>query len=440
MTNSYRESLLLFLIGAFAFLGLGVAFCLADPGHMDDFRAVYYPTRCLMSHRDPYSRSEVQKVYVEQGGERADPRAENNQIASQSPYPPTVFPFILPFAALPWRIAQLAWSTINIGSFLLACFVLWHAAARFAPDIAGFLFFLLLLNGQSLIVAGNVAALVVGFCAISIWCFLRERFVPAGIICLTVALALKPQDAGQIWLCLLLCGGIYRKRAMQVFWLFLVFCLPAVLWVWGVSPHWIQEWHANILAFSGRGGINDPGPGTRGGGIDMLISLQTIFSTLWDNPRFYNAASYLASAPLLIAWAVACLRSRPSPEKLWMCLAIIAPLSMLPVYHRELDATLMLICVPACAMLWARRDRIAKFTLAISAAGFLVIGFLPWLVLFHFIQRSHLHNGIKRAIETLPTPSILLTMSLFFLWVFWKMSSHPTLSQPVENGSAKQLA
>jgi hypothetical protein len=36
---------------------------------------------------------------------------------------------------------------------------------------------------------------------VAAWCFIKGRFIPAGILCLAVSLAIKPHDAGLVWLC-----------------------------------------------------------------------------------------------------------------------------------------------------------------------------------------------------------------------------------------------
>ena len=61
---------------------------------------------------------------------------------------------------------------------------------------------------------------------VAVWCFIRERFVPAGILCLAVSLAVKPQDAGLVWLYFLLVGGVYPKRALQTLVAMLALGLP----------------------------------------------------------------------------------------------------------------------------------------------------------------------------------------------------------------------
>jgi hypothetical protein len=89
---------------------------------------------------------------------------------------------------------------------------------------------------------------VVSLSAVAVWCFLRERFVLAGILCLAVALAVKPQDSGLVWLYFLRAGGVYRKRALQTLLATAVLSLPGVLWVWHASPHWFAEWQSNVAA------------------------------------------------------------------------------------------------------------------------------------------------------------------------------------------------
>ena len=263
----------------------------------------------------------------------------------------------------------------------------------------------------------------------AVWCFLRERFVPAGILCLAVSLAIKPHDTGLVWLYFLLAGGVYRKRALQTLLAAVAISLPGVLWVWQVAPHWMRELHSNILAFSVHGGINDPGLASTGGhGLDMLISLQTAISVFRDDPRIYNPASYLICAPLLLLWAFVTLRSRPSLARAWLALAAIAALSMLPVYHRQVDAKLLLLTVPACAMLWAEGGLIGWFALLVNTAGFVLTGDIPWAILLGFINNSHLpatglSGQILMAVQVFPAPLILLVMVIFYLWVYVRRCS-----------------
>jgi hypothetical protein len=424
MTRARLDGVYLLLLGSVAFLLLGVVLERAAPAPMADFKALYYPARCLIQSCDPYNQGEVLRVYQTEEIHAVTDNAKDRQIATQNPYPPTVFFLSLPFAILPWGPAHILWLALTAGSFLFASILIWNFGANFAPIVSGILIGFLLANSELILITGNVAGIAISLCLVAVWCFLRERFVPVGVVCLAVSLGLKPHDAGLVWLYFLLAGGVYRKRALQTLSAVAALSLPAALWLWHTAPHWIQEWRSNVLAFSVHGGINDPGPASTGGhGLDMLISLQTAFSAFRDDARFYNPASYLVCALLVVAWALVTLRTRPSPRRTLLALASIAALSMLPVYHRQIDAKLLLLTVPACAMLWAEGGRIGRVALAVTSAGFILTADLPWVIFLALIRglrlpATALTGKVLIAVQVFPVPLILLVMGVFYLWAY----------------------
>jgi hypothetical protein len=424
MTRARRDGLYLVLLGSVVFLLLGVALERTTPAPLADFKALYYPSRCLIQHHDPYMESEVRRVYEAEGKNRSSETAKTHQIATQNVYPPSALLLTAPFAMLPWGMAHILWIALAAGSFVLASLLIWSLGANYAPVVSGVLVGFLLANSESLLITGNVAGIAISLCVVAVWCFLREKFVPMGVVCLAVSLALKPHDAGLVWLYFLLAGGVCRKRALQTLVVTIVISLPAVLWLWYTAPHWIPEWHANLAAFSMYGGINDPGPASTGGhGLDMLVSLQTVISVFRDDPRFYNLASYLICVPLVIAWGWVTLRTRLSARSAWLALAAIAALSMLPVYHRQVDARLLLLTIPACAMLWAEGGRIGRLALAVTTAGFVLTGDVPWAIFFGVIGKLHLPATALTwkmliAAQVFPVPLTLLVVSAFYLWVY----------------------
>ncbi len=433
MTRARLDGLYLLVLGCLVFLALGFALENAQPNSLADFKALYYPARCLVEHGDPYNQNDVMRVYRAEDGNALLDTVQNRQIATQNPYPPTAFPFTIPLALLPWGPAHILWTLINVGSFLFASILIWSLAVGYAPTLSGALLCFFLANSELLIVCGNVAGLVISLCVVAVWCFFRERFVGLGIVCLAISLAIKPHDTALVWLYFLLAGGIYRKRALQTLLVAAAISLPALLWVWIAAPHWLEELRFNLQTYSAHGGINDPGPASMGGhGLDMLISLQTVFSVFWDNPRFYNLASYLVCAPLLLVWALVTLRSRPSPKRLWIGLATIAALSMLPVYHRQLDAKLLMLSVPACAMLWSEAGLTGLLALFVNGAALVLIGDLPWAILLAMIGHLHLSGTalsreVSIALQVFPIPLILLGMSVFYLWVYARLCRIPDL-------------
>jgi hypothetical protein len=338
---------------------------------------------------------------------------------------------------LPWAPAHILWLTVTFASLILASFLIWTLAADYSSVLAGAFVCFLLANSEVLIITGNAAGIVTSLCVVSVWCFVRNRFVLAGVLCLAISLAVKPHDTGLVWLYFLLAGGVYRKRALQTLIATAVFSLPGVLWAWRVSPHWMQEMHANLLAYSVHGGTNDPGLASGGAhGLGMVVSLQAIFSFFRDDPHFYNPASYLVFGLLFLIWMIVTLRSRTTPGNLWLALAAIAALSMLPVYHRQYDTKLLLLTVPACAMLWVERGFIGWLALLINTAGFVLNGDLPWVIFFALIKSLHpptagFSGQILIGLEVFTTPAILLVMAAFYLWVYVRRSSARATPHPL---------
>ncbi len=425
MSKARVDGLYMLLLGAIpVFLLLGSLFMTTAPFPMQDLKVVYYPARCLIQHCDPYRESEVLRIYRAEGGEYPSETAADRLIVTRSVYPPTVFTITVPLAMLPWGTARNLWMMINAGSLLLASYLAWDLGATYAPILSGILIGFLLANSEVLLVLGNLSGIAISLCVVAVWCFLRERFVSAGILCLAVSLAVKPQDAGLIWLYFLLAGGVYCKRALQVLFATVAISLPGVLWVWRIAPHWMQELHANILAFSVHGGLIDPGPASTGThGAGMMINLQTVISVFRDDPRIYNPVSYLICAILLLAWMSVTVRSHFSPARAWLAIAVVAPLAMLPVYHHLYDTKLLLLTVPACAMLWAEGGLIGRLALCVNSAVLVLTGDVSLTILLRLSDRLHLsktgtEGWILTAIQVFSVPLILLLMSVFHLVVY----------------------
>jgi hypothetical protein len=269
-----------------------------------------------------------------------------------------------------------------------------------------------------------MAGVAISLCAIAVWCFVRERFVTAGILCLAVALIVKPHDSGLVWLYFLLAGGMFRKWALRSLLATFLLGLPGLLWTWIVAPHWITGLRANLVADAVRGGTNDPGLTSTGAhGLGMMVNLQTFFSPFWAEPRFYNSATWVVFGVLLLIWAVATIRVRASTPEVWLALAVVAPLTMMPFYHRQQDTRLLLLAIPACAMLWAKRGAVGRSALFITFAAVLLIGDIPWIILLNLIGRlqlpaNWLTEHILIAVQIFPVPLILLATCIFYLWIY----------------------
>jgi hypothetical protein len=424
MSKARKDGLYLLLLGAAMFLVLGFALENAARVSTADFRLVYYSARCLLTGHDPYRESDLQKTYLAEGGETPNDTAITRKTETQLIYPPTAFSVTLPFALLPFKAAQVLWLLVTAASMIGACFLMWELSAECAPLLAGALIGLTLANCELFLAIAGPGGIAIGLCVTAAWCFLRERFTLIGVLLFAFSLMLKPHDSALIWLCFLLAGGSYRKRAMQTLAVVLGISLPLLIWVSFLVPDWLHELKANLAANSAHGALSDPGVSSAAGhGVAMIISLQTIFSFFLDLPGFYNWSSYLMSGVLLAICFVKMIRTQTSRDGLLFALAAVAPLSMLPVYHRLDDSKVLLLMLPACSLLWHERGRFARLAVLVTAVQIFLTSAIPWAIFLALIKRvpapqSGWETQIAIALQVLPAPLILLIAATFYLWMY----------------------
>jgi hypothetical protein len=435
-SHARRDSLYLLLLGAAIFLAIGLILSQAGKTAMHDFRTAYYSGLALLDHGDPYDVNEIEKLYSKESPRPAIPDPDRIVVTANI-YLPSAFPFTVVLALLPEGVALALWNLVIVGAFLLSAFAIWRVCADRNPMAIALLLAFCLVNSGSLIYLSNPAGFVAPLCVLAALSFIYDKFVPAGIACLAISLAFKPHDGGLIWLYFLLAGGAYRKRALQTLLVIVAFSLPALLWVMSISPHWLQELSTNMAAFSGPHDMNDP----RGShGFSMMTNLQTVTSFFWSDAKTYNLATYLVCAPLLLWWAYLALRARPSKEATWFALASISVLSLLPIYHRQYDAKLIFLALPALVVLWTRRGGAAWIAAALTAIAFLLNADLPWVVFLRLMDRWGLYGAgfaqpIGVVLANFPVPLSLLAIGVFYLWAYSReiLAQHkPSLNPSVE--------
>jgi hypothetical protein len=417
MLKERQDSLLLLSLGSVFFVLVGGAIAYFNTLGMIDFKEFYFGAKCLVEHHDPYQQSQLWALYKRDAGD-VPSTLGSVLVASHghlTPNFPTTFFLVAPLALMPLKFAGVIWFILSAAAFVLAAFATWNAGAEFTPLLAGALVFLFLVNSEMLLALGNTVGLVVGLSVIAVWCFLQNRFTIAGTICLAIALVMKPHDVGLIWLYFLFAGGMARKRALETLIPVAALVVPAVLWTSQIAPHWLVELQANQSALMQRGALNDPGPHSGGSfGVNMTLCLQTIVSRFWDNPHFYNPVVYLICGALLLIWLRKTLQIGFSPRLAWFAIAVVAPLTILVVYHRSYDARLLLLSVPACAMLWQKGGRLGWCALALTLVAIILTGDIFWIVVF---QITH-YSGPSLAWGVIPAPLILLALSVFYLYVY----------------------
>ena len=96
---------------------------------------------------------------------------------------------------------------------------------------------------------------------------------------------------------------------------------------------------------------------------------------------------------------------------------------MLPFYHRQQDTRLLLLTIPACAMLAVAGGWIGRLALAVTTAAMVLVGDIPWIIFLNLLNALHLPatrltEELLIVVQVLPVPLILLATAVFYLWVY----------------------
>jgi hypothetical protein len=441
LATSVKRILLLALSVGLAFLGAAAIHSGPNRALIAcDFAEVYYSTRSALQHVDPYDPKAVLHEFKQDKGRigAPDPKQEAifRTLVTVLDYPPPTLLVVAPIALLPWHITLRFWVVLVASSMLVAALLIWEASGG-ASMLAGCMTCYMLFSCLIFLVFGNPAGLAVPFAVIAAWCFLEERYVPAGVVLFALSLAIKPQIGAFVWLYFLLAGERRRKWAMQTLAVAAVLSICAVVWITSLSPYWMHEFWRNFGTFSTVGGGADPGPsGNTFSSFDQIISLQSAVSVFRNNPHFYNPVTYLIAGGLILAWMLAVLRKRSTREGALLALAAISILTLLPIYHRNHDAKLLLLTIPACGVLWAGSGAKRWFALGLTAAAIIVTSDVPMLFWPTLVGKLSL-SGKLALFAVHPAPLVLLAAGSFYLWVFIRYEPAALAGGYEFRGSAK---
>jgi len=426
--RSRKDALYLLTLGAAVFLLFGFALQFSASDSREDFRAVVYGSRCLLHKCDPYNEDQLFKFYERDLGTPAALHFRGHSLTQYVNLPATLL-ITAPFAMLPFEISSLLWSLVTATSFILGSFLIWEMSSSYAPVLSAALIAMSLVSGAIVLGNGNPAGLVVAFCLIAVWCLLKDRFILAGMLCFSISLALKPHDAGLVWLYFFIAGGKLRVRALQTFAITALLSLAAVLWVSISVPNWLPELRTNMATMAAHGGNNDPGPAgptSRDRAIETIVNLQSAAALIQDQPNFYNTLTFLVCGLLSLSWCACTFLSPRTPEFAWLAFATIVPLTMLVTYHRAYDTRLLVLAVPACAMLFAEGGKVGKAAIVVTTLALFFTGELSIALISPLLSQIPMPTAGRPALGNLlltrPAPLALLLMTGFYLWVLIRRS------------------
>lgn len=306
-----------------------------------DFKIIYVASKTWVTGQNPYDNLILQNVWVASG----EPIETAVPTSSISVYPITTLIVISPLTYFKWNVAKFIWFGLNIILFLCLSYRLMKMTSYIWPDTHLLLIipaFLSLTFIQQSFVQGQPVIIVIALIVYSIH-FLKNNNYFLSALTLSISLCLKPQlsflffiyyfvnrEFKVITICIILCAGI----------LFLPFIRM------GFSDFsWVSSYLDAIQWSVQEGHTNDPSMANPG--RHTLINMQYFLLNIIKAKNIVNLIVY--AIWLIELLLVLKLRKNSGyPFDVLLDISAIAIISLLPMYHRNYDASLLLIVVTFC--------------------------------------------------------------------------------------------
>jgi hypothetical protein len=333
-------------IAAYVLLGLAVAQLAARSWrHRDgiplwDFADVYSCARAWVTGAHPYDTNAARKVWIDGTG-----RAPRDLQHWTAVYPPPSLFMLAPFAVLAPMGAIAAWAVLLVTLLALQLSALMDLAGLSWRDPWG----LLLIAGsiasaplQFGLLCGQPSMVAVSLTVLAIWCAARRRDRAAGVL-LGIACAFKPH-VSIAFLLYYLCTRRWRVAETAGAVIAAVFAVSLIA-MQVTRPDWATRYVQSVASTTETGGVNDRLP--TGPFRDQIIDVQMALLAVITHPIALQVAAACLTAGLL-AWYVRAFPRDVARQHELMPLAVLAAISLLPLYHRVYDAALLTL-----ALAWA---------------------------------------------------------------------------------------
>jgi Glycosyltransferase family 87 len=359
----------------------------AHAANFNDFISPYIQTRAWIHGLDPYSPQNLLRLWPadsEHYDFLAHDFAEGTLVYKHgipTAYPLTAFVLLVPVAALPWPVAHAVWLIITALVFAITVIsLMW--TAKLLPreknewNRRGLVFLTLALALAPFhtgLAAGSIVTIAVAASAVALFAAERDRDLIAGIL-LAAAVCLKPQ-IGLPFLFYYLLRRRWRIVGATAGVVVALAAIALVRLVASATP-WLPNYLYDNRVLLGPGSLGDfteKDPLRFG-----LINSQVAAYTILQNRDLATAAAFAVAAIAGLIWLFLLFRAGRSHHDTLLELSTLAVLSLIPVYHRFYDASLLIFplawSLTALTAIDGRLRTMARCVLAIIILVFLVPG------------------------------------------------------------------
>ncbi len=378
-----------------------------------DVLPMYVQTRAWIAGLDPYSEASRLLVWPREvyAPHRISLEYLSERASAPTPYPVFSYVVMVPLALLPWPFANASVLLLDFVLFFVVLRTLAHlfhlaglrrivwfaAALAFEPFYAG-------------MDSNNIAVLAVECSLLALGAARFRRHALTALL-LALSFALKPQ-IGFCFFVYFACCRYWRVVAQSVAGLTALTAFSVLRMHWA-HVSWLTNYMRASTIFFHAGGINDFRP-LNPYNFD-LINLQVILYRLLGSAEGAQLLALALGALLFLAWW-AFAKSATSPRLL--SAACLCAISLLPIYHRFYDATLLLcpLCWYVTSLRWEKRSH--RFSLLFWIPFFLPFGaLLRWWSEEYHTESWWLGTFVRPAANW-----CLLALTLFLLLNLYRAS------------------
>jgi len=305
------------------------------PPGMMDFHVLCNASRCWLAGVSPYRLETTQAQWRTSGGEMIGPITGQFVV-----YPPSAFPVLVPLAILSPAISGLTWFVLEVVALLAFLTLAWrHASSshQLTPQVAFFTLVALQWWPVKMAIFHGQLALPAALMAFAAIVAVEKKSPRIAGVLLGISLAIKPHMAIAAAAFLLLRRQWSPLRYAVAVW-GIAMAVGAVQLYRSGNAHWLGEWQRNLQTAASDGHTSDF-VSANSSRFDM-INLQVPLYDLLHLSAAANITSLIIFAGLAVAFLV--LYRWRRVHDVGLEFALLAALSLLPVYHRTPDLCLLL--------------------------------------------------------------------------------------------------
>ena len=360
-------------------------------GHWNlcDFASPWASARLWLTGQNPYDNARLWDTWAASRG--AFDTDHEQWLALNAP---GAYAAIAPLAALPAGVAGAAWLGVCAASVIAILGCALSLARVPARSMTAWLVIsaaLVAAPVQTALAVGQLSLPVIALCLGAMWLARGGRETAAGLA-LGVAAAVKPQLVAPLMAYFVLRGRwrLVLPAALLAVGLTLLAIVPMELR--GIP--WRADWSRNLALATAPGGANDPS--ATGPWRNQMIDLRAWLFALLDRSDVVTTCGLVLSMLLVAAYVTLITRARGAerdrPDDELLPLAALMALTLLPVYHKLYDATVLVLAL-AWALRSLREPRLRGVAVVTLAA--LSVFLIPFDLLPLLMQRTRALDGMS---------------------------------------------